>query len=135
MQALDCRIPNDVQAAEPAYVPIRRTKLNATFGVVAALLSLVSLVVVVQGAGDEPYTAYRRSDAIVQVGVGSALIGLWCCGCLALVVLIGARKLSPAWLPLLLWAAICVFYLGFSTRGYLQDIEKFVIPAASGGGG
>ena len=86
-----------------------------------------------QGANDEPYLGYRRYDAIVQVGVGSALIVLWCCYCIAVALLVAARKLSVAWLVLLLWGAICVFYLSYSPLGYLEDIEKFVLPAAGGG--
>jgi hypothetical protein len=134
MQALDYRIPKDDQRVEPPYVPISRTQLNAAFAVIVAALSIASLFVVMQGANDEPYGAYRRYDAIVQVGVGTALIVFWCCCSVAVVVLVGARKLPAWWLALLLWAAICLFYLSYSPLGYLQDIEKFVIPPSGRGG-
>jgi hypothetical protein len=135
MPALDYRIPKDDRRVETPYVPISRTQLNVTFALVAAVLSAASFVVVLQGATDEPYMGYRRYDAVVQVGVGTALMVLWCCCALAVVVLVATRKLPVWWLALLLWAAICLFYLSFAPLGYLGDIEKFIIPAASGGGG
>jgi hypothetical protein len=134
MRALDYRIPKDDQRIGPPYVPMSRAQLNVAFSIVASALSAASLVVGLQGTNDEPYMAYRRYDAIVQVGVGTALMMLWCCWCLAVLFLVGARKLSGWWLALLLWAAIWLFYLSFSPLGYLQDIEKFVIPASGGGG-
>ena len=134
MQAFDYRIPQDDQRVEPPCVPISRTQLNVAFALIAAALSIASLFVVMQGANDEPYGAYRRYDAIVQVGVGTALMVLWCSCSLAVLVLVGARKLTAWWLTLLLWAALCLFYLSYSPLGYLQDIEKFVIPASGGGG-
>jgi peptidoglycan/LPS O-acetylase OafA/YrhL len=135
MQALDYRIPKDDQRVEPPYVPISRTQLNVAFALVAAVLSIASLFVVMQGANDEPYGVYRRYDAVVQVGIGTALMVLWGCCALAVVVLVAARKLPVWWLALLLWAAICLFYLSYSPFGYLADIENHVIPAAGGGGG
>src|SRR2546423_5895179 len=118
MQALDYRIPKDDQRVAPPYVPVSRTQLNVAFALIAAALSVASLVVVFQGANDEPYMGYRQYDAVVQVGVGTALMVLWCCWSLSVVVLVGARKLPVWWLALLLWAAICLFYLSFSPLGY-----------------
>ena len=124
MQALDYRIPEEDRRVEPVYVPISRTQLNRAFALVAAILSLASLVVVYQGATDEPYAAYRRYDAIVQVGVATALMALWACYVIALVVLVAARKLSAWWLALLIWAAICLFYLSSSPLGYLGERKR-----------
>ena len=81
-----------------------------------------------QYAVDEPYFAYRRHDAIVQVGIGITLMVLWCCYSVAIVFLVGARKLHSWWLAILLWAAVCLYYLSFSPLGYLHDVENFVIP-------
>src|SRR3954469_10814644 len=133
MQALDYRIPKNDRRVEPPAWPISRLQLNIALAVTTAALSAVSLVVVFQGANDEPYIGYRRYDAIVQVGVGTALMVLWGLCSLAVLVLVGKRKLSRGWLALLLWAAICLFYLSYSPLGYLEDIEKHVIPAAAGG--
>jgi hypothetical protein len=134
MQSLDYRTPNDDQRIGTPYVPISRTQLNLTFAIITAVLSAASLLVVLQGATDEPYMGYRRYDAIVQVGIGTGLIVLWCCGVVAVVVLVAARKLPAWWLVLVLWAAICLFYLSYSPLGYLADLEKQVIPADAGGG-
>lgn len=37
------------------------------------VLSVASLIVVFQNASDEPYTGFRKSDAVVQVVVATAL--------------------------------------------------------------
>jgi hypothetical protein len=37
------------------------------------------------------------------------------------------------WLALLLWAAVCVFYLSYSPSGYLSDLENHILPASGGG--
>ena len=134
METLDYRVPRDDEGVEPPLWPISRTQLNAAVFLSSGVLTLVSLFVVFQGASDEPYMVYRRYDAMVQVGVGSALMVLWGCCSISVVVLVRKRKLSPAWLALLLWASICLFYLSYSPLGYLEDIEKFVIPAAARGG-
>ena len=69
----------------------------------------------------------------MQVGVGTALMVLWGCCSIAVLVLVRARKLSVGWLALLLWAAICLFYLSSSLLAYLQDMEGLVIPPSGGG--
>src|SRR5689334_1489548 len=82
-------------------------------GGVAVALSAVSWVVVMKGAADEPYFGgIRKSDAIVQVGVGTALIVLWALWCAMAIAFILRRRLHPAASAILIWAAICVFYLG-----------------------
>lgn len=134
METLDYRIPRDDQGVEPPLWPISRTALNAAVFLSSVALTLASLFVVLQGAHDEPYTTYRRYDAIMQVGVGTALIVLWCCCSIVVLALVRKGKFSVAWLALLLWAAICLFYLSESPLGYLEDIEKFVIPASAWGG-
>src|SRR5437879_120992 len=39
----------------------------------AAIASIVSLFLVLQGATDEPYVSFRTSDALSQIGLGCAL--------------------------------------------------------------
>lgn len=96
---------------------------------VVVALSLVSLIVVVQGAEDEPYGQYRRADAILQVGVGSALMALWAAGAVLVIGLVVTRCVPAAWLVLVLWAAFCLFMLSYSPIGYLQDLEQHVLSA------
>lgn len=132
MQALEYQNPRDAARVRRQYVPISGLQLQAACVILAVVLSAASLVVVIQGANDEPYMAYRRSDVVVQVGVATALIVLWCCFASAAALLVATRKLPAAWAALLLWAAVCVFYLSFSPVGYLQDLEQLVVPAARG---
>lgn len=133
METLDYRIPHQDQRAKRPNVPISRLQLNVACALVATVLSSVSFLVVLQGANDEPYMAYDRDDAVMQVGLGTALIVLWCCCALIVGVLAATRKLPLPWLALLLWAAICVFYLSYSPSGYLNDLENHVLPASGGG--
>ena len=41
------------------------------------LLTAASVVVVFKGASDEPYSAFRIADAVVQVGLASAHLMRW----------------------------------------------------------
>ena len=88
------------------------------------LLTLVSFFVVAKGANDEPYFSYEFSDWFTQVVVGLSLMAVW--GCLSLVVfgLVIERLISPLWLLLWAWAAICVFYLLSCPFGYWEDMER-----------
>ena len=76
---------------------------------------------------------YRRSDALVQVGIGTTLMVLWGCFATAVLLLTATREVSRWWLAVLPWAAICLFYLSDAPLGYLQDIENFVIPPSAKG--
>ena len=81
-----------------------------------------------------PPAAQLSRRLLLDGGMGTALMVLWACYSLAVGLLVATRKISPAWLALLLWAAVCLFYLHYSPFGYLSDIEKFVVPASKGGG-
>jgi hypothetical protein len=114
-------------------VPITQVQLNAACGAIATALSIASVVVVFQGANDEPYLDYRRYDAVVQLGIGTTLMVLWSCFAVAVLLLAATRKISRWWLALLPWTAICLIYLSEAPFGYLQDIENFVIPPSAKG--
>src|SRR5258706_14504818 len=59
------------------------------------LLSVASLWVVYSNANDEPYFGtIRKSDALLQVGLGSVLITLWLGWCGVLMVLTISRKVN-----------------------------------------
>jgi hypothetical protein len=92
----------------------------------ALLLSVASFFVVMQGASDEPYTVFRKSDALVQVGVAMVLMLLWVQFAVGVVAGVARRRVSTWWLPLLLWVLICEFYLFHSPSGYVQDITRYV---------
>ena len=92
----------------PAMKPLH-TNLILTASALA--LSIVSFVVVNQGASDEPYSSFRWSDAVVQVGVAIVLMLLWFQLAVGIMAGVARRRVSPWWLPLLLWVLICEFYL------------------------
>jgi hypothetical protein len=99
---------------------------NLILAASALVLSVLSFVVVYQGASDEPYTSFRKSDAVVQVGVAMVLMLLWVQLAACIVVGVIRRRVSLWWLPLLLWVLICEFYLFDSPSGYVQDIARYV---------
>lgn len=103
----------------------RRTNLILTASALA--LSVASFFVVIQGASDEPYTVFRKSDAVVQVGVAMVLMLLWVQLAVSIVAGVVRRRVSLWWLPLLLWVLICEFYLFHSPSGYVQDITRYVV--------
>ena len=79
-----------------------------------------------QNASDEPYVVFRRSDAIVQVGVAMLLMLLWFQLIVGIVWGIACRRVSAWWMLLLPWIFICELYLFYCLSGYLQDISRFI---------
>jgi hypothetical protein len=105
---------------------MKRFRLHSLLVSSAFVLSGVSCFVVLQNASDEPYTAFRSSEAIVQIGVAMMLMLLWLQLAAATVAGVARRHVSAWWLPLLAWVLICEFYLFHSLSGYVQDITRFV---------
>ena len=99
---------------------------NLILAVSALVLSVASFFVVIQAASDEPYTVFRKSDAVVQVGIAMVLMLLWIQLAASIVAGVVRRRVSLWWLPLLLWVLICEFYLFQSPSGYVQDITRYV---------
>jgi hypothetical protein len=86
-------------------------------------LSAVSWLIVTMGAGGEPYYGgILKFDAITQVGVGTALIVLWALWSAMIIAFILRRRIHRAASATVIWAAICIFYLGHGVNGYLVDI-------------
>src|SRR4051812_35453111 len=102
-------------------------KKNLPITAYGLLLSVVSWVVVMKGAGDEPYVVFRRSDALVQLGLGVALIILWLQFGAWLIYAASARQIARVWLVLTVWIVIVLLYLWESPFGYIEDITKFVV--------
>jgi hypothetical protein len=103
----------------------KKMKTSGIVAVITASLLVISFWVFLRGASDEPYTTFRASDAVVQIGVASALMALW-------VVLIGfitaqvaKKKLHPAWLSVFILCALAVFGLYQSPAGYISDLIHF----------
>jgi hypothetical protein len=95
--------------------------------IAVGVLTLASVVVVFESAADEPYLEFRAGDCFVQIGVACILILLWAELGAWIVWRAWRRALALPWLALLAWAAIHVFYLTESARGYAEDITKFTV--------
>ena len=131
MHQIEYRSPREDRHAERPYVPISEAQLSGAAFLIVMTLSYASLFVAFEGASGVRYTG--RYDAVVQVGVGTALVVLWCCWLAAVAVLVATRKLRVAWLVTLLWAAVCASYLGYSVQHYLKVIDRFATPPSVGG--
>jgi hypothetical protein len=105
---------------------MKRLHANLILTASALVLSVASFFVVIKGASDEPYTAFRQSDVLVQVGVAMMLMLLWVQLAIGVVVGVVRRGVSLWWMPLLGWVLICEFYLFQSPSGYVQDIARYV---------
>ena len=105
---------------------MKRSNLQLVLVALAIVLSVGSFLVVMQGANDEPYLGFHRSDAIVQVGVAMLLMLLWVQWAAGMIWCVVRRRISAWWLPLLIWVLICEFYLSDSPSGYVQDISRYV---------
>ena len=102
-----------------------RHQLHISFGAVGLLLSVASALVVLRGASDEPYSTFRASDALIQIGAAMILMVLWLQLAAFLVWAVATRRIGRLWLALLLWIALCEFILFDSPSGYVQDITTF----------
>ena len=91
------------------------------------VLSLLSVIVVISNAGDEPYVVFRHSDAMIQIGGAFVLLLLWLE--YAVLILAGVIRhiISIWWLSVLIWGMIVCVYLCQCPFGYVGDITKFVI--------
>ena len=102
-------------------------RANLALATSALVLSLASVVVVLQGAADEPYLDFRGTDAVVQVGVAMVLIAVvGAVGRGAITIGVARRRISRWWTLVLLWGVICEFYLYFCPSGYISDIARYV---------
>jgi multisubunit Na+/H+ antiporter MnhE subunit len=102
-------------------------KTSGIAALAMAGLLVPSVWVVLKGAGDEPYTSFRASDAVVQIGVACALMALW-------IVLLGfitaqvvKKKLPRAWLASIVLCAVALYCLYDSPAGYISDLVKFEV--------
>ena len=106
-----------------------RGDLADLFGGVGALLFVGSFVVVMAYAGPEPFFEYRRLDAILFIGGISAAIALWVAWSVTLIGAVLLRAFRPWALLGLPVAAVSIFYLQLGVRGYLDDLEQFMLAA------
>jgi uncharacterized membrane protein YhaH (DUF805 family) len=100
---------------------------NVFSAIVVVVLSLLSVIVVIDNAGAEPYVTFRHSDAMVQIGGAFVLLVLWFQYAIWLAVEIAHKRISSWWLAVLLWAAIVCPYIYHCPFGYVGDITKFVV--------
>jgi hypothetical protein len=91
----------------------------------AFVLSLASFFIVMQGVSDEPYIVFRKSDAIVQIGVAMILMLLWLQLLVGTVWGVARHRISAWWLLLLPWMLFGELVLFYCSKSYMQDIARF----------
>lgn len=94
-------------------------------GIIALLVP--SFWVVLKGAGDEPYVRFRASDAVVQIGVASALMTLWVLVIVFVTAQVWKKKLHTVWLSALVLSAIALFFLFHAPVDYLSDLAYWKV--------
>lgn len=104
---------------------MKRSQLHLILTVSALGLSIISFLVVVDGAADEPYLVFRAWDAIVQIGFAMILMLLWFQLAAGMIAGVVRRQVSAWWLLLLAWVPVCESYLFDNTNGYIQDIMRY----------
>lgn len=100
-------------------------KTSGIFILTMAGLLAPSFLVFFRGASGEPYTTFRVSDAVVQIGVASALIALWVVFIGFLTVQVAKKKLHPVWLSASILGALAILGLYQSPAGYISDLVHF----------
>ncbi len=106
---------------------MKRLHFHLILAASAFVLSISSVFVVMQGASDEPYVVFRRSDAIVQIGAAMILMLLWFQLLVGTVWGIARCRISAWWLLLLPWMLFGEFILFHCPKSYMQDILRFVV--------
>jgi hypothetical protein len=101
-----------------------RPSFVAPFFGLAVLMFVASFFLVMEYAGPEPFSEYRRADALLFVAGGAAAIAFWLAWSLALVCAMLLRALKPWALCGLLVPVVAIFYLQFCVLGYLVDLEE-----------
>lgn len=122
---------------ESASNPTDARPEDARFPVDLASLCLLGLTfaaffVVLNSADQEPYEYFRRSDAIIQVGVASVIIAgiaIWIAT--ALWGMFANKRFSLWQLFGIVWALALFCALGVTIDANFQDIEQFVISGIS----
>lgn len=92
----------------------------------AAFASIASLLLVSQGASEEPYARFRAAETLSQVGLGCILIAMWLYLISGILYGVATSRLARGWLALLLWAAIVLFYLHICPVGYVEDVTEWL---------
>ena len=117
-----------------AYQTARPRGLAIVFAVTAGIASLLSLVLIGIGAGEEPYFgAIRISEGLLQVGGAGMLFAFWIGWTCASAAYIWKRRLHPVWTAAIIWAVIVMVYLAENAVGYMQDLRTAQMTAVPGG--
>lgn len=114
--------PNELSETPP---PIPAAHFQGFLASNVAIASIVSWLIIIQGANDEPYHDFHSKDALLQVGLGCSLSVIWLYVLFGILYGVRTKRLSKAWLFVIIWAIIVLGYLQVCPLGYVEDITKF----------
>ncbi len=87
----------------------------------SVLGSLIAFWLVWENANNEPYVYFRYYDALTQLGLGAVMLGWWLYLIGAVIYGLHKKRLNPAWMMILPWALVVLFYLRCCPQGFLED--------------
>src|SRR5688500_12436365 len=98
-------------------------------GLHLVIATIGSLLLVMEGASKEPFVRFIPSEAISQVGLGCFFMAVWVYIVTAVMYGVLSRRLHGAWLLVVPWAAMVLFYLRLCPEGYVADVQMWVSSA------
>jgi hypothetical protein len=108
---------------------VKQSTLVAAVAVAAIVLTAAPVFVLGEGAVDEPYDVFRPYDAVVQVGVATAVLTLWLVVAAVIVADVVHARFRGWLLPralALLWIIILVWHLLDGISSYLGQVSRHV---------
>ena len=98
-------------------------------GVVAGCILVLTCASlwVFSGAINEPFVSFRLHDALVQAGVGMAILALWLTLAVAVCVAVVRKLISRWWLLSLVWIAVACAVVAPCPLGYVSDVARYAI--------
>jgi len=74
------------------------------------------------GDADHPFVRFKASEALVYIGLTSALAVLWIVFAVSVIITVCKQQVSRYWLLALVLAALGVFAMAIWPFTYVQDI-------------
>ena len=102
---------------------MRSYRLDLGLTIAVFVLLFASFEITVSAAGQEPFMAFSKEDAIHYLGFGAILTACWAIFDVVIVIGVACKRLSPWWLLGMLLSFAGIFGLGIATDAWMSDME------------